>query len=59
MPVRSVLLIEFLFDVLGYFVLDFDIVGCVFGLHKLSGTSLIASAFMSLVSGISTMVYFL
>jgi hypothetical protein len=42
MPVRSVLLIEFLFDVLGYFVLDFDIIGCVLGLHKLSATSLIA-----------------
>jgi hypothetical protein len=35
MPIRSILFVKSLFDMLGNFVLDFDIIGCVFGLHNL------------------------
>jgi hypothetical protein len=58
-PIGSVLFVKLFFDVLGHQKLDFEVVNCVLGLYPKRGTSFIASAIMSELSGMSIMFSFL
>lgn len=59
MPVGPVLFIELFFDVFGHEILDLDVIDCIFSLNLFTmGTYFIASAIMSELSGMSTILSF-
>jgi hypothetical protein len=59
MPVGTVLFIKLFLDVFGHEVLHLDVIDCVFSLYLFAmGTYFIASAIMSELSGMSTILSF-